>query len=101
MAVAPNQQQKPSDKSRPVTNPGGITLTSGSVVLVNICLLVTTVTLLLYVFLDTGDKVSCGTLSAKQDCYLPGVDWLGYPLLASFIFVVVSFLLLAKTNPSK
>ena len=92
------QQQKSSAKSRPVANPGGITLPSYAVLCLNLTLAIDAITLVLYVFFGNGDELACGTLTARQVCYLPGVDWLGYTLVACFVLTALSMSMIAKTN---
>lgn len=94
-------QPQPAKKKVALTNPGGISLPSYAVMCLNLTLAVDAITLVLYVFLGTGDELSCGTLSARQTCYLPGVDWLGYALVACTVLTLLSMSMLAKTNPTK
>lgn len=91
-------QSKQLEKKKVSTNPGGITLPSYAVLCLNLTLAMNAITLVLYVFLEAGDEVSCGTLSSRQVCYLPGVDWLGYALVACFVLTALSMSMLAKTN---
>ena len=92
-------QQRPSTPQKKVnSNDGQIVLTKTQAALVNIALFGSVITHCLYIFFSTGDEVSCGTLSQKAVCYLPGVDWLGYVLVGCFAFLFVAFMLLA---PSK
>lgn len=91
---APRQQKKQSTAN----NVGGITLTQPMVLIIRITLLFCTVGLALQAFLSTGDEVSCGTLSARTVCYLPGVDWLALPLMACFCFIIITYIVLSKTN---
>ena len=99
---APPQQQQPAAKQprKPVANAniGGITLTSVPVKVILITIVLNMIGLFIFQFFGTGDELSCGTRTVPQVCYLAGVPWLGYVLLANTILSGISVALLWKTN---
>jgi hypothetical protein len=90
------EQRPQGSKGKPSGPPEGtVVLDKVRAAIVQLSLIIDAVCIGLLAWLSTGDEVTCGAGISQQTCYLPGVEWLGYVMVAATCMTVVSMMMLS------
>lgn len=74
---------------------GTVVLDKVRAAIVNLSFAIDAICIGLLAWLSKGDEVTCGAGISQQTCYLPGVDWLGYVIVAATCLTIVSMMMLS------